>query len=100
MQVNVDAGQKVVEESLVRVRTMSIKRKRSDTVFYDGGVLPDDYKSLTKHGGLPAGTTVADLEKMTVSEVLSKIIFENAVPRKVCDASLHIRWAEDSDFNG
>ena len=94
------AGQKVVDESLVRVRTLGIKRKRSDTVFYDGGELPDEYKSLVKHGGLPAGTTVADLEKLTVSEVLSKIIFENAVPQKVCDASLHIRWAEDSDFNG
>ena len=80
MKVNLPAGQKVIDESLVRVHTMGIKRKRSDTVFYDGGELPDDYKSLTKHGGLPAGTTVADLEKLTVSEVLSKIIFENAVP--------------------
>ena len=79
---------------------MNIKRKRSDTVFYEGGQLPNEYKSLTKHGGLPAGTTVGDLENMTISEVLSKIIFENAVPHKVCDASLHIHWTEDSDFNG
>lgn len=50
--------------------------------FFQGGDSLDTMATLVKHGCLPAGTTISDLEEMTLSEVLKAILFETVIPVK------------------
>ena len=42
--------------------------------------LSDDLATLEEHGGLPTGTTVADLKQMTLSEIFDEILFPTIYP--------------------
>ena len=65
---------------------------------FKGGDLDDDMTTITNHGMLPAGTSVADLEGMTVSEIFQKILFEIAYPHKTKNASTRIKFADGSPY--
>lgn len=52
---------------------------------------------LTDHGMLEKGTSVADLEKMTISQIFEKILFEIAEPTKQNSSSVSVSW--DSVYN-
>lgn len=45
--------------------------------------LSDDLATLEEHGGLPAGTTVANLKQMTLSEIFDEILFPTIYPTYV-----------------
>lgn len=45
--------------------------------------LSDDLATLEEHGGLPTGTTVADLKQMTLSEIFDEILFPTIYPTYV-----------------
>lgn len=78
------AGKEEVPEELVRVATMKINRKAQNELQYhanrlmpDGTVeeLDDETKTAIKHGGIPAGTSVETLEKMTTNQVITEVLF-------------------------
>lgn len=47
---------------------------------------------LTDHGMLPKGTKVSDLEKMKISEIFEKILFEIATPSRTKSSSVTLSW--------
>lgn len=73
-------------------------RKDVDDIF-DGEVnfvhknLETSAAMLTDHGSLGKNTTVAQLEKMTLSEILEKILFEIATPKRVQSSSVSCSFA-------
>lgn len=89
------AGTAPVDESDVRVQSMDIVRTISDENLWDSGKLKDDQKMLNNHGNIPAGTTVSELKKKTVSEILGDILFENAKPVKVNDNTAYIKFKDE-----
>ena len=52
----------------------------SIATFFQGGEASDTMATLVKHGCLPAGTTIAQLEEKTLSEILKMILFETVTP--------------------
>lgn len=92
------AGTAPVDASAVRVQAMDIVRTITDTNLWDGGILNDEQEMLNNHGTIPAGTTVAELEKKTISEILADILFENAKPVKVNDNTAYIKF-KDSKYS-
>ena len=83
------------EIATVRAKSLKMIRKAKDFSFFDGGDRPADQAMLYKHGGIPAGTTVADLEKLTVSEVLARILFQTGTLKKVCDTRCYIKFGDE-----
>ena len=49
-------------------------------IYFNGYDAPDDLATITSLGSLPAGTTIAQLEQMTLSDILKSILFEVAEP--------------------
>ena len=92
-QLPVAAGTEQIDESLVRVKSIDIVQKPDTSNLFDGGTRDDSETMLTKHGGLEI-SSVGDLEKLTVSEVLGRILFEDAKPVKLSDTSAYIRFAD------
>ena len=64
---------------------------------FDGGDMPDTNAMITKHGNLSI-KTVAQLEEMTLSEIIKAILFEVAIPYKTVDESLKVSWNANSAF--
>lgn len=93
-------SEKIDDESQVRVYSMKIDRSRDRSNYFDGSSVEDGKAMILPHGGLPAGTTVEQLEEKTVSEVLCDILFENDKPVKVCDTSIILKFGEDSIYGG
>lgn len=54
----------------------------NDNLYYQSD-LSEDLATLEEHGGLPAGTTVADLKQMTLSEIFDEILFPTIYPTYV-----------------
>lgn len=65
---------------------------------FKGGDLDDDQTMITNCGMLPAGTSVSELEGMTVSEIFQKILFEIAYPQRTKNASTRIKFADSSPY--
>ena len=61
-------------------------------IYFNGGTMPKGNATLNKFGNLPKGTTIAQLEAMTMSEILKKILYEVATATKTRDQSASISW--------
>lgn len=83
------------ELSTVAPYTLTLNRQSKDFNFYDGGGRPENQAMLNDLGGLKAGTTVGELERETVSEVISKMLFEEGELVKTQDTSAYIKFHED-----
>ena len=88
------AGSREVDSDLVRVKSVTIKVKPQDVTLFDGGDRPDTQQTLVPHGGIPAGTTVAQLEEMTNSEIIANVLFQSAHPVKIKDAQAFVKYKE------
>ena len=75
------------------INESSITEEITAATFFQGG---DDEKTratLVKHGSLPAGTTIEQLEGMTLSELFKNILFEVITPTvSVPNASATASW--------
>ena len=58
--------------------SITLVRKSKDFNFFDGGERPDDQATLDDLGGIKKGTTIAELEHITVSEVIARLLFQDA----------------------
>lgn len=65
----------------------SIDKELYDSLFFDGGSDPDSQYTITPTGTIPSGTTIGQLETMTLSEILKKILFEFVEPHKIQDSA-------------
>lgn len=75
------------------------ERINSGEQHYNDTKLTDDsFSTLTPHGNLPAGVTVGQLKSMTLSQILTKILFEVAKPTRVQHAYVTIKWKSDSIY--
>ena len=86
----------VNEVETVRAMSMKFVRKAKDFNFYDGGGRSEDTSTLFPVGAMPVGVTVEELEKETVSEVVSRILFpEDPHYVKICDTSAYIKFTDE-----
>lgn len=92
------AGTKVItsptELASVRASELKLTRKFQDFNYFDGGDRPDDQETLATLGGIQQGTTIEDLEKLTVSEVIARLLFQEAEPAKITDTSAYIKFTD------
>ena len=65
---------------------------------FTGGSTPENVKTLTEHGMLPANTSIGYLETQTISDILKMILFETAVPKETQSNSATIKWKSDSKY--
>ena len=65
---------------------------------FTGGSTPDNVKTLTEHGMLPANTSIGYLETQTISDILKMILFETAVPKETQSNSATIKWKSGSKY--
>lgn len=71
----------------------------NNSLFFNGDMYDDKgFRMLASHGNLKKGTSVRDLEAMTISELLANILFEVAAPKKVADATCGISWGSSSIY--
>ena len=71
----------------------------NNSLFFNGNMYDDkSFQMLAAHGNLKKGTSVRDLEAMTISELLANILFEVAAPKKVADATCGISWGSSSIY--
>ena len=63
-----------------------------DYIHFNGRDSEKTFKTIAKVGNMPAGTTIAQLEAMTISDILKKILFEVAQAKKTNDMSASISW--------
>lgn len=87
------SGQEEIDS--VTAASISLVRKSQDFNFFDGGDRPDDQAMLDDLGGLKAGTTIADLEKITVSEVIARILFRDASVGPQSDVKAYIKFTDE-----
>lgn len=76
----------------------SISSSIVDATYFSGGDYDKNYTTIAPHGMLPAGTSVAALETMTISEILCEILFETAYPVKTKNASASINFVSSSAY--
>ena len=65
---------------------------------FTGGSTPENVKTLTEHGMLPANTSIGYLETQTISDILKMILFETAVPKETQSNSATIKWKSGSKY--
>ena len=71
----------------------------NNSLFFNGDMYENkSFQMLSTHGNLKKGTSVSDLEAMTMSELLANILFEVAAPKKVADAACGISWGSSSIY--
>lgn len=87
-------GTEPVDAEKIQVKTVIIKRKPQDIVLFDGGGLSDETTMVVDHGGIPAGTKVSDLKEFTVSQIISKVLFQQAHPEKISDTVAYLKYKE------
>lgn len=81
-----------------KIATINSSINNADIKFNGSMYSDKTFKMLSAHGNLPKNTTVAALEKMTISELLANILFEIATPKRTKAASASISWASSSEF--
>ena len=79
----------------VTAASITLVRKSQDFNFFDGGTRPDDQAMLDDLGGLKAGTTVHDLEQITVSEVIARILFRDASIGEQAGTKAYIKFTDE-----
>lgn len=96
--ITAPAGTRTVAPEAVLVKSIHFDYV-SDNIntIYDAGLDAEQEVPFTV-GGIEAGTTVADLEKKTVSGVLTDMLFPVYEPVKVADASLEFGFVYDDNF--
>ena len=65
---------------------------------FTGGSTPENVKTLTEHGMLPANTSIGYLETQTISDILKMILFETAVPKETQSNTATIKWKSGSKY--
>ena len=88
-------GEPFDEIATIRVKSLTMNRQSKDFNFYDGGGRPENQAMLNDLGGLKTGTTVGELEHETVSEVISRMLFEDASLVRTQDTSAYVKFHED-----
>lgn len=92
----------VIDASIVTINAsiMDISERiaNGEQHYNDTNMTDDSFATLTPHGNLPAGTTVEQLKNMSLSEILTKILFELAKPTRVQHAYVTIKWKSDSIY--
>ena len=81
-----------------KIATINSSINNADIKFNGSMYSDKSFKMLSAHGNLPKNTSVAALEKMTISELLANILFEIATPKRTKAASASISWASSSEF--
>lgn len=65
---------------------------KNDYINFNGRDSAKDFAMIAPVGNMPKDTTIEDLEGMTISDILKKILFEIAIARKTRDMSATIAW--------
>ena len=60
----------------------NISSEITAATYFQGGEMADTMATLEKHGCLPVGTTIAQLEEKTLSEIIKMILFEVVEPKR------------------
>ena len=75
------------------VNESNITEEITTATYFQGGDEEKTRATLVKHGSLPAETTIAELEEMTLSELFKNILFEVVTPTvSVPTASATAEW--------
>lgn len=86
-------GQEEIDS--IRTATMTLIRKTEDFNYFDGGDRPDDMATLDDFGGIPKGTTIAELEQVTVSEVIARLLFRDASLGPEAETQSYIKFTDE-----
>ena len=87
-----------VQHNIASIDTIDASLKFGRYNYYDAAFNNDNTAMLTAHGNLPKGTKVSDLKNMTISHILSSILFEVAEPVKKQSVGVTIAWASGSKY--
>ena len=102
INTHIDSSVKSINASIIDIeeKIANINSSISTAnIKFNGSMYSDkSFKTLSAHGNLPKDTSVAALEKMTISELLAAILFEVATPKRTKSASASISWASSSAF--
>lgn len=90
-----EAGIRLVDDSDVKIKAIRINKSTSELVMFDAGGRPDDTTVIADYGGIRAGTTVAELKQLTVSEILSRILLQQAHLVKIQEQKAYLKYTED-----
>lgn len=88
----------IIDVDLDSLEAAVAKLREDVDAIFDGEInfvhktLETTASMLTDHGSLPKNTKVSDLEKMTISEILEKILFEIATPTRQNTSSVSASW--------
>ena len=83
------------------IKTIDTSLATGKYKYYDDATVNDpNFATINKHGNLPAGTKVSDLMGMTISEILTSILFEVAYPTLQHHASATISWITTASSYG
>lgn len=88
----------IIDVDLDSLEAAVAKLREDVDAIFDGEInfvhktLETTASMLTDHGSLPKNTKVSDLEKMTISEILEKILFEIATPTRQNSSSVSASW--------
>ena len=100
-----DPSISVLETHFATVVDPSVNKLENDVhdisignIKFTGGSTPDNVKTLTDHGMLPANTSIGYLETQTISDILKMILFETAVPKETQSNSATIKWKTGSKY--
>ena len=61
----------------------SVDSEIINNLYFNGEGAPDTQQMITSVGNLPAGTTIGELEQMTLSQIFKKMLFEFSVPKRI-----------------
>ncbi len=85
------------QEEIDSVTASSISLVRNSNIFtlFDGGDRPDDQVTLEDFGGIKKGTSIAELEQVTVSEVVAKLLFRDASLNPKEETQSYIKFTDN-----
>ena len=87
------SGQEEIDS--VTAASITLIRKSKDFNFFDGGDRPDDQTTLDDFGGIKKGTTIAELEDITVSEVIARLLFQDASVNPQEETKSYIKFTDE-----
>lgn len=82
-----------------RIQTIDTSLATGKYKYYDDAYVDSlTVATVTDHGNIKKGTTVADLMQMNISEILSDILFEIAEPVRIQEAYTTVAWKSGSKY--
>lgn len=88
-----------VNKNEQRIKTIDTSLATGKYKYYDDAyVNAQNVATVTDHGNIKKGTTVADLMQMNISEILSDILFEIAEPVRIQEAYTTVAWKSGSKY--